>query len=61
MKKITILLIAVITVFLAYGQDREQRTKIYDPMVNARQEIKEAVSAAKKDGKHVLIMVGGNW
>lgn len=35
--------------------------KIYNPSANAKQDITEAVAKAKKEGKHVLIQVGGNW
>ncbi|PXY01919.1 thioredoxin family protein [Marinifilum breve] len=35
--------------------------KIYNPSADAKQDITEAVAKAKKEGKHVLIQVGGNW
>ena len=39
------------------GQDK----KLYDPTLDGMKQIKEAVSAAKAAGKHVLIQYGGNW
>lgn len=36
-------------------------TKLYNPAANAKREVAAAVARAKKDGKHVLIQVGGNW
>lgn len=36
-------------------------TKLYNPLANAKQELSAAVADAKKQGKHVLIQVGGNW
>lgn len=36
-------------------------TKLYNPQANARKEIATAIAQAKKQGKHVLIQVGGNW
>ncbi|WP_321297850.1 thioredoxin family protein [Marinifilum fragile] len=35
--------------------------KIYNPDADAEKDITEAVAKAKKEGKHVLIQVGGNW
>ncbi len=35
--------------------------KPYDPMADGRQQIKTAVAQAKKDNKHVLLQIGGNW
>ncbi|WP_320018871.1 thioredoxin family protein [Labilibaculum manganireducens] len=35
--------------------------KPYDPSLNGKEEIAKAVSKAKKEGKHVLLQVGGNW
>ncbi|PCH71768.1 MAG: thioredoxin family protein [Bacteroidales bacterium] len=35
--------------------------KPYDPSLNAKQEIAKAITKAKKEGKHVLLQVGGNW
>lgn len=36
-------------------------TKLYNPAADARKELAAAVTKAKKEGKHVLIQVGGNW
>jgi thioredoxin-related protein len=36
-------------------------TKLYDPTSDAKVEITNAVKKAKKDGKHVLLQIGGNW
>jgi len=35
--------------------------KPYDPSLNAKQEIAKAIIKAKKEGKHVLLQIGGNW
>lgn len=35
--------------------------KPYNPTANAKLDIKEAVEFAKKTGKHVILMTGGNW
>lgn len=34
---------------------------IYNPQADAQQDIKTAVANARKDGKHVLLQLGGNW
>lgn len=35
--------------------------KIYNPDANAKKDIENVIAKAKKEGKHVLIQVGGNW
>jgi thioredoxin-related protein len=34
---------------------------IYHPEANAKEELNSAITQAKANNKHVLIMVGGNW
>lgn len=34
---------------------------LYHPLANAKKDIAEAISKAKKEKKHVLIQAGGNW
>lgn len=43
---------------IAFSQDKP---KIYNPAADAKKEIAEAVTLAKKEGKHVFIQVGGSW
>ena len=38
-----------------------QDVKIYNPGADAAAEIREAVSRAEREGKHVFLQVGGNW
>src|SRR5947209_10090954 len=35
--------------------------RLYDPFTDARKEIAEALSAARRDHKRVLLVFGGNW
>ncbi len=35
--------------------------KLYNPAANVKKDVAVAVAKAKKEGKHVLIQVGGNW
>jgi thioredoxin-related protein len=36
-------------------------TKLYDPKANAEKDVAVALAKAKKEGKHVLLQIGGNW
>lgn len=38
-----------------------QNAKIYNPNADAAAEIRQAVSQAAREGKHVFLQVGGNW
>ena len=36
-------------------------TKLYDPKANVEKDVAVALGQAKKEGKHVLLQIGGNW
>lgn len=38
-----------------------QDVKIYNPRADAAAEIRQAVSKAGREGKHVFLQIGGNW
>ena len=60
MKRIlTILLLAVMTVSLAMGQQKAK--KFYDETLDPIAQIDEAVAKAKAEGKYVICQFGGNW
>lgn len=65
MKKLLFLLITVLFSSAAIAQTAVTAKKapvtIYNPNANAAADIKAAVTKAKKEKKHVLIQVGGNW
>jgi thioredoxin-related protein len=44
----------------ANGQDMK-KFNLYNPTENAEKKIEEAVQLATKEGKHILIQIGGNW
>ncbi|HBC79590.1 MAG TPA: hypothetical protein DEO60_16150 [Bacteroidales bacterium] len=46
---------------LAINLFSQDKVKLYDPSLDGLKQIKEAVSKAKSQGKHVLIQYGGNW
>lgn len=46
--------------FAIAAQD-QKGSKLYNPDADARADIKQAISLAKKEHKHVMLQVGGNW
>ncbi|RRB06650.1 thioredoxin family protein [Larkinella rosea] len=61
MKKLLFInLLFILLVFSAKAQDTA-KSHIYDPKADAQQDIKNAVAKAGKEGKHVLLQIGGNW
>jgi thioredoxin-related protein len=53
------LFFAVLLVSLnAFGSDS---TKLYNPAANVEKDVAAALVQAKKEGKHVLLQIGGNW
>ncbi|GAC1485719.1 MAG: hypothetical protein NVS1B13_12620 [Flavisolibacter sp.] len=41
-----------------YGHDS---TKLYDPSANVQKDVNVALARARKEKKHVLLEIGGNW
>jgi thioredoxin-related protein len=60
MKKFSLTLIICFLFFAASSQDMT-KFKLYHPEENASEAIEDAVKLAKKENKHVLIQIGGNW
>ncbi|RKD98663.1 thioredoxin family protein [Marinifilum flexuosum] len=58
MKTFKLFLTLSLTLFIMNSLSAQ---KIYNPNADAKRDITEAVAKAKKEGKHVLIQVGGNW
>jgi thioredoxin-related protein len=58
MKKslVTVFFIIIGAILFAQGP-----SKPYNPVADAKAELKKAIDLAKKENKHVLIQVGGNW
>ena len=40
---------------------QEEKPQIYNPSADAKADIQKSVAQAKKEGKYVLLQVGGNW
>ncbi len=53
---LTIILSLTITMVSAQNSN-----KPYDPQRDAKQQIAQAVTKAKEEGKHVFLQIGGNW
>jgi thioredoxin-related protein len=62
MKNILFLLLLLHSAFAAFAQsDHAPKAKLYNPAADAKADIKAAVQQAAKEGKHVLLQIGGNW
>ncbi|WP_029282460.1 thioredoxin family protein [Pedobacter sp. R20-19] len=61
MKKLFILLTAVLISTITFGQSKTAGVHIYNPEANAMADLKAATAKAAKENKHVLVQVGGNW
>ncbi len=53
-------LLSLCSVFV-FGQERKEYGKLYNPNADAGADIKTAVSKARKEHKHVMLQIGGNW
>lgn len=61
MKRLIVLIAAVLLSTLSFAQTKKEEVHIYNPKANAQADIDAAVAKAKKEGKHVFVQVGGNW
>jgi thiol:disulfide interchange protein len=51
----------VLLIFISTGAFAQQDSLMYHPSADAKLEITTAVDKAKKEQKHVMLMIGGNW
>jgi thioredoxin-related protein len=62
MNKIIRTLAAFFVLVNTYAQnDPVLKPKLYKPEADVKADIKSAVEQAAKEGKHVFLMIGGNW
>lgn len=57
-------LIALVLIFVFSAGIRAQKpdsTSLYNPDLNAHEQISQAIIKAQAENKHILIQVGGNW
>lgn len=50
-----------ILLFLSINAEANDSTKLYNPSANVAKDITVLLEKAKKEKKHLLIQVGGNW
>jgi thioredoxin-related protein len=55
------ILIALVLIISFTGANGQETRKLYDPSIDGMKQVREAVSVAAREGKHVLIQYGGNW
>jgi thiol:disulfide interchange protein len=48
-------------VFLSLAVNANDSTKLYNPSANVAKDVTALLERAKKEKKHLLIQVGGNW
>ena len=60
MKRIYLLLL-VMTIVIPFSSYSQEKVKIYDPTANAELQVNQALAKASKEGKHVMLQIGGNW
>lgn len=59
--KIIITALLIITTSTTFAQNTAEKPKLYNPEANAKQDISEAITLAKKERKNVFLQIGGNW
>ena len=60
MKLINLFMLAM-TIVISLTAFSQDKVKIYDPTANAEMQVNQAVAKASKEGKHVMLQIGGNW
>ena len=62
MKRIIVGLFSLFVLGTACAQQAAaEKPKLYHPEADAKADIKTAIEKAAKEGKHVMLQVGGNW
>lgn len=54
-------LFLMIALFFSLSATANDSTRLYKPFANVAKDIEGALAKARKENKHVLIQVGGNW
>src|SRR4051812_14857365 len=54
-------LFLVLVLFCSLQALAGDSTKLYNPNANVEKDVAAAVAKAKKENKHVLLQIGGNW
>jgi len=56
-----LVLLAMVLLYSSAISSQEAKVKLYNPEIDANLQIDKALELAKKENKHVLLQVGGNW
>ena len=59
--KVIYLFMLTMTIVLPLASYSQEKVQIYDPTVNAEMQVNQALAKASKEGKHVMLQIGGNW
>ena len=51
----------VLFLFIGFSASAGDTTKLYNPAANVEKDVQAALARAKKEKKHVLLQIGGNW
>lgn len=55
------ILLIVISLLLTVNLLGNDTTKLYNPAANVEKDMVEILKQAKKENKHVMLQIGGNW
>ena len=58
MKNVLFSILFLLFSVLSFSQEKSQP---YNPIADAKADLKQAIETAKKENKHVLVQIGGNW
>jgi thiol:disulfide interchange protein len=58
---VVVFVLTVAVSFAQQGTTDAKEKKLYNPSADAAAELRDAVARAGREGKHVLVQVGGNW
>ncbi len=51
----------ILCLLYAHSASATDTSKLYNPWASAAKDVEKAVVLAKKENRHVLVQVGGNW
>jgi thioredoxin-related protein len=51
----------ILFLFVSLNSFANDSTKLYDPYANVSKDLAASLARAKKEKKHVLLQIGGNW
>ena len=54
-------LLMIVVLLLSLESFAGDSTKLYNPLADAKKQMAGAVAKAKKEGKQVMLQIGGNW